>query len=73
MSFVTKNVSGSAKNTSMSQIWINCGIRNPIRSKASTPRQMNRSTPMAGKDKCAPSPMRSNIVTESRMSVWPAV
>ena len=44
MTLATKNISGTAKKNSMSQIWMSCGIRLPIRSKASTPRQMNCST-----------------------------
>ena len=50
MSFAMKKASGSAKNSSISQIWISCGIRDPILSNASTPRQMNRSTRMGGKN-----------------------
>ena len=50
MTFAMKNISGTTKNNSTSQIWISCGIRDPIRSNASTPRQMNRSTRMDGKN-----------------------
>ena len=45
-----QKASGITKNSSTSQIWMSCGMRLPIRSKASTPRQMNRSARMAGKN-----------------------
>jgi hypothetical protein len=40
MSLAMKSISGTAKNNSMSQIWISCGIRDPLLSKVGTPRQI---------------------------------